>query len=72
MQDSGPKQEKLLEAIKTMNDIEQVLINIVKFEPQWCNLLKSVDTRVDKILNSLYMRYPDSFFHVYEILSLVF
>ncbi|KAC7340802.1 hypothetical protein FH972_027253 [Carpinus fangiana] len=51
--DSGPKHEKLLEAIKTMNDIEQVLINIVKFEPQWCNLLKSIDTRVQFGMNDM-------------------
>ncbi|GMY10266.1 RINT1-like protein MAG2L isoform X1 [Fagus crenata] len=48
--DSGPKQEKLLQAIKAMNDIEEVLINVVKFHPQWRNLLISVDNRVDKIL----------------------
>jgi hypothetical protein len=53
MQDSGPKQEKLLQAIKAMNDIEKLLINIGKFQPQWCNLLKSVDARVDKILVAL-------------------
>ncbi|XP_062173130.1 RINT1-like protein MAG2L isoform X1 [Alnus glutinosa] len=51
--DSGPKQEKLLQAIKAMNDIEKLLINIGKFQPQWCNLLKSVDARVDKILGAL-------------------
>ncbi|KAG6632240.1 RINT1-like protein MAG2L isoform X1 [Carya illinoinensis] len=51
--DSEPKQEKLLQAIKFMNDIEEVLISIVKFQPQWCNILKCVDTRVDKILGVL-------------------
>ncbi|XP_040993248.1 RINT1-like protein MAG2L isoform X2 [Juglans microcarpa x Juglans regia] len=51
--DSEPNQEKLLQAMKFMNDIEEVLISIVKFQPQWCNLLKCVDTRVDKILGVL-------------------
>nr|XP_023879771.1 RINT1-like protein MAG2L isoform X2 [Quercus suber] len=48
--DSGPKQEKLLQAIKAMNDIEEALVHVVKFHPQWRNLLISVDNRVDKIL----------------------
>ncbi|KAB5540716.1 hypothetical protein DKX38_013690 [Salix brachista] len=48
--DFGPKQERILEAIKTMNNIEEVLVNIEKFQAQWHRLLESVDARVDKIL----------------------
>ncbi|XP_035540855.1 RINT1-like protein MAG2L isoform X2 [Juglans regia] len=51
--ESEPNQEKLLQAMKFMNNIEEVLISIVTFQPQWCNLLKCVDTRVDKILGVL-------------------
>jgi hypothetical protein len=50
MQDFGPKLERILEAIKTMNNIEEVLVNIKKFQAQWHRLLESVDARVDKIL----------------------
>ncbi|KAJ6691631.1 RAD50-INTERACTING PROTEIN 1 RINT-1 [Salix purpurea] len=48
--DFGPKQERILEAIKTMNNIEEVLVYIEKFQAQWHRLLESVDARVDKIL----------------------
>ncbi|KAJ6309732.1 hypothetical protein OIU76_014629 [Salix suchowensis] len=48
--DFGPKQERILEAIKTMNNIEEVLVYIEKFQAQWHHLLESVDARVDKIL----------------------
>lgn len=50
MQDSGTKHEKLLQAIKAMNDVEEVLVDLVKLQPQWNHLLKSVDVRVDKTL----------------------
>lgn len=46
---SGTKHEKLLQAIKAMNDLE-VLVGLVKLRPQWHHLLKSVDARVDKTL----------------------
>lgn len=36
-----------------MNDIEEVSIHVVKFQPQWFNILKSVDTRVAQILGVL-------------------
>lgn len=49
MQSSGTKHEKLLQAIKAMNDLE-VLVGLVKLRPQWHHLLKSVDARVDKTL----------------------
>lgn len=52
MQDSGIKHEKLLQAIKALNDLE-VLIDLVKLRPQWHHLLKSVDARVDKTLVTL-------------------
>ncbi|XP_014524439.1 RINT1-like protein MAG2L isoform X1 [Vigna radiata var. radiata] len=52
-EDAGRKHDKLLQAIKAMNDIEEVLIGVEKFHPQWYCLLKSVDTRVDRILSAL-------------------
>ncbi|RDY11639.1 RINT1-like protein MAG2L, partial [Mucuna pruriens] len=52
-EDTARKHEKLLQAIKAMNDIEEVLVGVVKFYPQWHCLLKSVDIRVDKILAAL-------------------
>lgn len=33
-----------------MNDIEDLVIGILKSRPRWCHLLKSVDSRVDKTL----------------------
>lgn len=48
--DSEVKHEKLIQAVKMMNGIEEVLINVTKCQPQWHHLLKSVDTRVDKIM----------------------
>lgn len=50
MQDSGTKHELLLQAIKAMNDIEDVLVDLIRLQPQWCHLLKSVEARVDKTL----------------------
>nr|KYP54575.1 hypothetical protein KK1_000766 [Cajanus cajan] len=47
------KHDKLLQAIKAMNDIEEVLVGVVKFHPEWHRLLKSVDIRVDTILAAL-------------------
>ncbi|KAG4969864.1 hypothetical protein JHK85_036285 [Glycine max] len=52
-EDAATKHDKLLQAIKAMSDIEEVLVGVVKFHPQWHCLLKSVDTRVDKILSAL-------------------
>ncbi|CAI0542273.1 unnamed protein product [Linum tenue] len=48
--DFGPKQELLTQAIKLMNDIEEVLVEIVKSRSQWCHLLDSVDARVERTL----------------------
>jgi hypothetical protein len=53
LQDNERKHDNLLQAIKAMNDIEQVLVTVVKFHPQWQCLLRSVDVRVDKILAAL-------------------
>ncbi|CAN1249664.1 RINT1-like protein MAG2L [Linum perenne] len=50
MQDFGPKQEMLSQAIKLMNDIEKVLVETVKCHPQWNSLVDSVDARVEKTL----------------------
>ncbi|XP_062120576.1 RINT1-like protein MAG2L [Humulus lupulus] len=44
----GTKHEKLLQAIKAMNDIEDKLVDLVVLQPRWHHLLKSVDARVDK------------------------
>lgn len=49
MQDAGTKHEKLLQAIKALNDLE-VLVDVMKLRPQWYHLLTSVDGRVDKTL----------------------
>ncbi|CAN0905081.1 RINT1-like protein MAG2L [Linum grandiflorum] len=48
--DFGSKQEMLGRAIKLMNDIEKVLVDIVQSHPQWNSLLDSVDARVEKTL----------------------
>lgn len=50
MQDFQPKKERLLKALKVLNEIEEVLVRVAKFQPQWHHLLKSVDIRVDKSL----------------------
>ncbi|XP_057482985.1 RINT1-like protein MAG2L [Actinidia eriantha] len=49
----GSRQEKFFQAVRSMNDIEELLISPVKFQPQWCHLMKSVDSRVNKILTVL-------------------
>ncbi|KAE9594015.1 hypothetical protein Lalb_Chr18g0049151 [Lupinus albus] len=51
--DTARKHDKLLEAIKAMNDIEEVMVIILKFHPQWHCLTRSVDNRVNKILSAL-------------------
>ncbi|KAK9156566.1 hypothetical protein Scep_003140 [Stephania cephalantha] len=47
------KQDKLLDAVKTINSIEDIVAFIIKSKSQWFRLLKSVDVRVDKSLVSL-------------------
>ncbi|KAK4278778.1 hypothetical protein QN277_016578 [Acacia crassicarpa] len=51
--ESARKHHKLLQAIKAMNDIEEVLETVVKFHSHWHSIVRSVDNRVDKILASL-------------------
>ncbi|CAL0301770.1 unnamed protein product [Lupinus luteus] len=51
--DTARKHDKLLQAIKAMNDIEEVMITILKFHPQWHCLTRSVDNRVNEILSAL-------------------
>ncbi|XP_028758886.1 RINT1-like protein MAG2L [Neltuma alba] len=51
--DSARKHDKLLQAIKAMNDIEQVLETVVKFHSHWHSIVRSIDNRVGKILASL-------------------
>ncbi|PON44790.1 RINT/TIP-like [Parasponia andersonii] len=50
MQEVGTKHDKLLQAIKAMNDIEDKLVDLVRVQPHWYRLLKTVDARVDKNL----------------------
>ncbi|PIA63389.1 hypothetical protein AQUCO_00201019v1 [Aquilegia coerulea] len=47
------KQAKLLLSLRAMNDIENILVSIIKNHSKWCNLVKSVDVRVDKPLGTL-------------------
>lgn len=47
------KQEKLLDAINVMKEIEQELIEICTTRPKWSNLVKAVDSRVEKALSIL-------------------
>lgn len=39
--------------MKAINNIEELLLNVQNLHPHWSNLLKAVDTRVDKILGVL-------------------
>ncbi|KAI3414617.1 uncharacterized protein J3R85_016028 [Psidium guajava] len=50
LMETGRSREKLLHAIKTMNNIEDLVIDIFKSRSRWRHLLKSVDSRVDKTL----------------------
>uniref|UniRef100_A0A0D9X332 RINT1-like protein MAG2L n=1 Tax=Leersia perrieri TaxID=77586 RepID=A0A0D9X332_9ORYZ len=47
------KQEKLLQAVDAMRNIEQELLRISTNRPQWTNLVMAVDSRVDKTLATL-------------------
>ncbi|CAM8892682.1 unnamed protein product [Rhodiola kirilowii] len=51
--DSRSGHERLSEAVKVMHDIEEVLAQTIKNHPQWSHLLKSVDSRVDKVFTTL-------------------
>ncbi|KAJ4825943.1 hypothetical protein Tsubulata_011176 [Turnera subulata] len=48
--DFGKRQERLLQSTKLINKIEERLVIIARFHPQWHCLLESVDVRVDKSL----------------------
>uniref|UniRef100_A0A7N1A9J5 RINT1-like protein MAG2L n=2 Tax=Kalanchoe fedtschenkoi TaxID=63787 RepID=A0A7N1A9J5_KALFE len=51
--DSQAGHEILLQAVKVMHGIEEVLAPTIKSHPHWSHLLRSVDSRVDKILTTL-------------------
>ncbi|XVF52209.1 hypothetical protein PTKIN_Ptkin05aG0000900 [Pterospermum kingtungense] len=51
-QDFGLKQERLLQAIKAMSDIEDIIVNVEKSR-KWHLLLQSVDHRVEKTFSVL-------------------
>ncbi|KAG5517295.1 hypothetical protein RHGRI_037897 [Rhododendron griersonianum] len=51
--DHVSSQEKFFQAVRCMNDIEDLFSNPVRFQPRWCRLMKSVDSRIDKILTLL-------------------
>ncbi|XP_068664222.1 RINT1-like protein MAG2L isoform X2 [Aristolochia californica] len=43
------KQEKLMLAVKAMNNIEEILVNVMDRQPRWSCLLNAVDSRVDNM-----------------------
>ncbi|XP_010673836.2 RINT1-like protein MAG2L [Beta vulgaris subsp. vulgaris] len=47
------KLDNVHRAVKAINNIEELLLGVLKNHPHWCNLLKAVDARVDKILGVL-------------------
>ena len=47
------KLENVHEAVKAIQNIEDLLLKVQNVHPHWSNLLKAVDTRVDKILGVL-------------------
>ncbi|XP_052180264.1 RINT1-like protein MAG2L isoform X2 [Diospyros lotus] len=53
LMDHESRQEMFFQAVRFMNDIEEILASPVKFQPHWYHLLKSVDSRVDNILTLL-------------------
>ncbi|XP_024007811.1 RINT1-like protein MAG2L isoform X2 [Eutrema salsugineum] len=53
LQDLAFKQERFNHAIKTMNEIEEILGDVTRHHPQWRRLVDSVDGRVDKCLSTL-------------------
>lgn len=50
IQESGLNQDKLRQAVKAMNSIEEMLICVLKSQTRWDSLLRSVDNRVDQTL----------------------
>lgn len=53
MQDLTLKHERFDHAIKTMNEIEEILGDVTRHHSQWRGLVDSVDSRVDKSLSIL-------------------
>ncbi|KFK43161.1 hypothetical protein AALP_AA1G087800 [Arabis alpina] len=53
IQDLTLKHKRFNHAIKTMNAIEEILGDVIKHQSQWCRLVDSVDSRVDKSLSIL-------------------
>uniref|UniRef100_A0A1J3FD43 RINT1-like protein MAG2L n=1 Tax=Noccaea caerulescens TaxID=107243 RepID=A0A1J3FD43_NOCCA len=53
LQDLACKQKRSNHAIKTMNEIEEVLGDVTRNHSQWRRLVDSVDSRVDKSLSIL-------------------
>ncbi|KAL2941408.1 RINT1-like protein MAG2L [Bienertia sinuspersici] len=47
------KLDNVHRAVKAVNNIEELLLNVLKDHPQWRNLLKAVDARVDRTLGVL-------------------
>ncbi|CAE5956880.1 unnamed protein product [Arabidopsis arenosa] len=53
LQDLALKQERFSHAIKTMNQIEEILGDVTMHHSQWRRLVDSADSRVDKSLSVL-------------------
>ncbi|CAA7053338.1 unnamed protein product [Microthlaspi erraticum] len=53
LQDLAFKQNRSNHAIKTMNEIEEILGDVTRHHSQWRHLVDSVDSRVDKSLSIL-------------------
>lgn len=53
MQYRHAKLDNVHRAVKAVNCIEELLLGVLKDHPQWSNLLKAVDARVDKTLGVL-------------------
>ncbi|GAB2287114.1 hypothetical protein Dimus_021499 [Dionaea muscipula] len=53
LRDFDTKQENILHAVKAIKDIEDMLHDIVKLPTRWPRLVKTVDSRVDKIFSAL-------------------
>lgn len=47
------KQEKLLLAVKSMREIDELLVRMVTSRPKWSCLLNAVDSRVDRTMSIL-------------------
>lgn len=52
-EDFDPRHDRLLQALKAMTEIEQMMVNLEKCRPNWHHLLQVVDSRVDRALSVL-------------------